>query len=82
MFCVSGLNVYPQTDVIVNSTSKRSWCSGQISNAILRKAGSEMERDLNTATIHGNGIVTDSYRLHCKKVYHIVFADSAITNQV
>lgn len=72
-------NVYPQTDVIVNSAFKNVWRRGQISNAILQKAGHEMEHELNTTAMHGNLIITKSYKLRCKEVYHIVCADSTST---
>lgn len=79
----------PQTDVIVNSTSRKNWKTGPISEAILRKAGYRMEdqlqreeyrmeRELQTASSSDTQvIVTDAFDLQCKQVYHILWPVSA-----
>lgn len=63
----------PQTDVIVNSTSRKSWNVGPISKAILRKAGYGMEKELQKASSDKLVIITDAFHLKCKKVYHILW---------
>lgn len=62
-----------QTDVIVNSTSRKSWNVGPISKAILRKAGYGMEKELQKASSDELVIITDAFRLKCKKVFHILW---------
>ncbi|XP_068602598.1 protein mono-ADP-ribosyltransferase PARP9 [Brachionichthys hirsutus] len=59
-----------QTDVIVNTTFNRDLNSGQISKALLRKAGPELQKEMRTAPMQGNVIVTNAYGLQCKEVYH------------
>lgn len=69
-----------QTDVIVNTASKCYWKSGEISKAILRKAGREMERELGKVSANDLVMVTKAYNLSCKEVYHIVCPDSQDDN--
>lgn len=64
-----------QTDVIVNTASKGFWKSGEVSKAILRKAGRGMEKELEKASARDT-IVTKAYNLSCKEVYHTVCPDS------
>ncbi|XP_003962141.2 protein mono-ADP-ribosyltransferase PARP9 isoform X1 [Takifugu rubripes] len=60
-----------QTDVIVNTAVKDCWNSGQISRAILKKAGPKMEEELkSTRAANGSIITTGPYNLHCTEVYH------------
>lgn len=68
-----------QTDVIVNTASKGFWKSGEVSKAILRKAGQEMKRDLDKAA-HDTVSITKAYNLSCKEVYHTVCPDSRDDN--
>lgn len=74
----------PQTDVIVNSTSRKYWNAGAISKAIVQKAGyrmkdqlqaeeHRMERELQRASPDTHVIVTDGCDLRCKQVYHILW---------
>lgn len=74
----------PQTDVIVNSTSRKNWTAGPISKAILRKAGPRMEKELQKAEYRmekelqkaspdEHVIVTDAFQLKCRQVYHILW---------
>lgn len=62
-----------QTDVIVNTTFGRE-LDGEISRALLRKAGYEMQKELRTAPQTGC-IITRPYNLQCKAVYHVVFTE-------
>lgn len=75
-YSTSSLFMSSQTDVIVNTASKCYWKSGEISKAILRRAGREMERDLDKASPDDLVIVTKAYNLSCKEVYHTVCPDS------
>ncbi|XP_042351030.1 protein mono-ADP-ribosyltransferase PARP9 [Plectropomus leopardus] len=60
-----------QTDVIVNTASlQRDLSVGQISNALLQRAGRGMQHELNAAPQTGHVTPTDPYRLQCKKVFH------------
>ncbi|KAM9347667.1 protein mono-ADP-ribosyltransferase PARP9 [Symphorus nematophorus] len=59
-----------QMDVIVNTTYDRDLSKGQISNAVLQKAGHKMQLDVFSATKIGNVIITQPYKLRCKEVYH------------
>ncbi|CAF98989.1 unnamed protein product, partial [Tetraodon nigroviridis] len=62
-----------QTNVIVNTTQKDSW-DGQISTAILKKAGTKMLKALKCANVgNRNVIVTEPYNLRCAEVYHTLF---------
>lgn len=69
-----------QTDVIVNTTSKQNWNGGQISRALLQKAGTKMEDELNTASMKEYFMVTKSYKLLCKEVYHTFCTDRFTDN--
>lgn len=66
----------PQTDVIVNSTSRKAWNAGPISKAILQKAGPRMERELQKASPDEHVVVTGAFQLKCKQVYHILWPES------
>ncbi|KAG7233896.1 hypothetical protein INR49_006458 [Caranx melampygus] len=69
-----------QTDIIVNTTSPDGKLSiGQISSALLRKAGHEMQHEMNSAPKNGRIIITKGYSLHCKEVYHTFCAEKART---
>lgn len=61
-----------QTDVIVNTVSP-TWNlnDGEISKAVLKKAGTRMQKDIHMASLSKNFITTNSYNLNCKEVYHI-----------
>ncbi|XP_074514243.1 protein mono-ADP-ribosyltransferase PARP9 isoform X2 [Sebastes fasciatus] len=60
-----------QTDVIVNTASDdRNLSSGEISKALLQKAGKEMQQEIQNAPQKGHVITTKPYRLPCKEVYH------------
>ncbi|XP_034430841.1 protein mono-ADP-ribosyltransferase PARP9 [Hippoglossus hippoglossus] len=60
-----------ETDVIVNSTSSdRNLSYGVVSEALLKKAGAEMQRELHRAKPKGNVMVTKGYSLKCKEVFH------------
>uniref|UniRef100_A0A3B4YFR7 Poly [ADP-ribose] polymerase 9-like n=1 Tax=Seriola lalandi dorsalis TaxID=1841481 RepID=A0A3B4YFR7_SERLL len=63
--------VSSQTDVIVNTASSdRDLSVGQISNALLSKAGSGMQHEIYGSYQKGNIITTKGYHLQCKEVYH------------
>ncbi|MEQ2249721.1 hypothetical protein ILYODFUR_032159 [Ilyodon furcidens] len=60
-----------KTDVIVNTASKdRQLNVGNISKAILHKAGYEIQKEIKKANMMGHIICTRSYRLDCKEVFH------------
>ncbi|XP_045909322.1 protein mono-ADP-ribosyltransferase PARP9 isoform X2 [Micropterus dolomieu] len=59
-----------QTDVIINSIYDKDLRNGQISNAVLQKAGYGIQKEINNASWSGNVIVTKPYKLQCKQVYH------------
>lgn len=63
-----------QTDVIVNTTSEtRNLSSGEVSNALLKKAGPEIQKELSQApqkALKGEVIITKAYKLPCKNVFH------------
>lgn len=66
-----------QTDVIVNTASPdRNLNSGAISKSLLKKAGTQMQREINSVINQGLIIQTDAYHLNCKKVFH-TFCPSA-----
>ncbi|XP_034549319.1 protein mono-ADP-ribosyltransferase PARP9 isoform X2 [Notolabrus celidotus] len=59
------------TDVIVNTTGEdRNLSSGNVSSALLNKAGYEIQKELHYANQTGPVIITKAYRLHCKNVFH------------
>uniref|UniRef100_A0A1A8RCK8 Poly (ADP-ribose) polymerase family, member 9 n=1 Tax=Nothobranchius rachovii TaxID=451742 RepID=A0A1A8RCK8_9TELE len=65
-----------KTDVIVNTASQdRSLLIGQISKAIFRKAGPEMQKEINEAVMTNYIICTKPYRLQCKQVFHTFCPD-------
>ncbi|XP_068184873.1 protein mono-ADP-ribosyltransferase PARP9 [Antennarius striatus] len=66
----SGYMEDQQTDVIVNTVFKRDLKVGQISKALLQKAGPKMQEEMNTASANGKVIITKAYGLQCKEVYH------------
>lgn len=59
-----------QTDVIVNTAFSRDLRNGQISSAILSKAGYNLQAEMKTAQLNGHVIITKAYKLQCKEVYH------------
>ncbi|XP_072253977.1 protein mono-ADP-ribosyltransferase PARP9 isoform X2 [Leuresthes tenuis] len=60
-----------QTDVIVNTASQnKNLSEGQISAAILMKAGNGMQKEMHSAKSKGHIITTKPYKLNCKEVYH------------
>ncbi|KAF3842871.1 hypothetical protein F7725_001720 [Dissostichus mawsoni] len=62
-----------QTDVIVNTTSEdRDLKFGEISKALLQKAGYEMQKEISKVSFTGRLLITNSYNLKCKKVFHTV----------
>ncbi|CAJ1078799.1 protein mono-ADP-ribosyltransferase PARP9 isoform X1 [Xyrichtys novacula] len=59
------------TDVIVNTASEnRDLSQGEISKALLKKAGYEMQKEMTNAYPSGHVIITKGYKLHCKSVFH------------
>uniref|UniRef100_A0A3Q2CMM6 Poly [ADP-ribose] polymerase 9-like n=1 Tax=Cyprinodon variegatus TaxID=28743 RepID=A0A3Q2CMM6_CYPVA len=61
------------TDVIVNTAAEdRNLSTGQISSAILKKAGSKIQKEMFTAKRTGNVICTKGYQLNCKEVFHTI----------
>ncbi|XP_068561273.1 protein mono-ADP-ribosyltransferase PARP9 isoform X2 [Cebidichthys violaceus] len=66
-----------QADVIVNTTSyQRDLRVGEISKALLEKAGGQMQEEIKKAPQKGHVITTKPYKLHCKEVFH-TFCPSA-----
>ncbi|XP_037645018.1 protein mono-ADP-ribosyltransferase PARP9-like isoform X2 [Sebastes umbrosus] len=60
-----------QTDVIVNTASLNlDLSSGEISRALLQKAGKKMQQEIRNAPQKGHVITTKPYMLPCKEVYH------------
>ncbi|XP_075961376.1 protein mono-ADP-ribosyltransferase PARP9 isoform X2 [Anarhichas minor] len=60
-----------QTDVIVNTTSiERDLGVGEISKALLKKAGIKLQEEIIEAPVKGYVITTKPYKLHCKEVFH------------
>uniref|UniRef100_A0A3Q0R704 Macro domain-containing protein n=1 Tax=Amphilophus citrinellus TaxID=61819 RepID=A0A3Q0R704_AMPCI len=58
-------------DVIVNTTSlERDLNSGQVSKALLKKAGQRMQSEIRSAPRTKHIIITNAYNLQCKEVYH------------
>ncbi|XP_054908743.1 protein mono-ADP-ribosyltransferase PARP9 [Poeciliopsis prolifica] len=69
------------TDVIVNTASDdRELNQGQISKAILHKAGYEIQKEMAKAVKKGNIYCTKSYRLKCKEVYHAICTEKSRTS--
>uniref|UniRef100_A0A1A8D8V7 Poly (ADP-ribose) polymerase family, member 9 n=1 Tax=Nothobranchius kadleci TaxID=1051664 RepID=A0A1A8D8V7_NOTKA len=65
-----------KTDVIVNTASQdRSLCIGQISKAIFRKAGPEIQKEISEAVKTNYIICTKPYGLQCKQVFHTFCPD-------
>ncbi|XP_068428086.1 protein mono-ADP-ribosyltransferase PARP9 [Clinocottus analis] len=65
-----------KTDIIVNTTSiTRDLKAGQISKALLEKAGPKMQDDIHRAQAEGHIYVTKGYKLHCKLVFHTFCPD-------
>ncbi|PWA26198.1 hypothetical protein CCH79_00013734 [Gambusia affinis] len=61
------------TDVIVNTASEeRKLNIGEISKAILEKAGYEIQKEMYKAVKKGNIYCTNGYNLKCKQVYHAI----------
>ncbi|XP_006793753.1 protein mono-ADP-ribosyltransferase PARP9-like [Neolamprologus brichardi] len=60
-----------KTDVIVNTTSlERDLKVGQVSKALLKKAGQKMQDEIENAPRTKHIIVTKAYNLGCREVYH------------
>lgn len=67
--------------MIVNTADKASWYSGQISSAILTKAGPKMEQELESTNVaNKNIIITKPYNLHCTEVYHTLCTERSSDN--
>lgn len=65
------MNVSFQMDVIVNTAAgNRDLNNGAVSRALLRKAGHKMQDEIHSAPLSGAVIITKSYNLPCKQVYH------------
>ncbi|XP_039673638.1 protein mono-ADP-ribosyltransferase PARP9 isoform X2 [Perca fluviatilis] len=59
------------TDVIVNTASpQRDLNIGEISRALLQRAGPGMQQEIYNVPQTGHVIVTNPYKLQCKQVYH------------
>lgn len=72
-----------QTDVIVNTASaQRNLDNGEISKAILQKAGKKMQEEFKHAPRQGHVIVTQAYQLQCKKVFHTFCMSKPFFQQV
>ncbi|XP_049903950.1 protein mono-ADP-ribosyltransferase PARP9 [Epinephelus moara] len=68
-----------QTDVIVNTASDKPDLNiGQISKALLQKAGQKMQEEFKKAPRQGHVIVTQAYQLQCKKVFHTFCVEKGI----
>ncbi|KAF7660860.1 hypothetical protein LDENG_00274160 [Lucifuga dentata] len=66
-----------QADVIVNTTmSGGDLSTGQISFALLKKAGRKMQDEFGRSHSHRYVIITKGYNLQCKQVYHTLCAES------
>ncbi|XP_040913509.1 protein mono-ADP-ribosyltransferase PARP9 [Toxotes jaculatrix] len=66
-----------RTDVIVNSaSSNRDLNIGQISTALLQKAGQGMQWEIYNAYGNKYVIITGPYKLNCREVYHTFCADT------
>uniref|UniRef100_A0A8P4GBB9 Macro domain-containing protein n=1 Tax=Dicentrarchus labrax TaxID=13489 RepID=A0A8P4GBB9_DICLA len=61
-----------RTDVIVNTVTSRDLNQGQISKALLQKAGNGMQQEMNAVYSNKRGymVITHPYKLQCKEVYH------------
>ncbi|XP_031147264.1 protein mono-ADP-ribosyltransferase PARP9 isoform X2 [Sander lucioperca] len=60
-----------QTDVIVNTASgQRDLKIGEISKALLQRAGYGIQQEIYNAPQTGHVIITKAYKLQCKQVYH------------
>ncbi|KAL3056675.1 hypothetical protein OYC64_019203 [Pagothenia borchgrevinki] len=71
-----------QTDVIVNTTSEdRDLKIGEISNALLLKAGDQMQKEMYKVSFTGRLLITNSYNLKCEKVFHTVCLGKGIYRQ-
>nr|XP_046259478.1 protein mono-ADP-ribosyltransferase PARP9 isoform X2 [Scatophagus argus]XP_046259479.1 protein mono-ADP-ribosyltransferase PARP9 isoform X2 [Scatophagus argus] len=70
-----GLIQDQKTDVIVNTTWNRHLNSGEISRAILHRAGPRLQQEMDKVVMKGLVIVTKSYNLQCKEVYHTICTD-------
>ncbi|XP_013125678.1 poly [ADP-ribose] polymerase 9 [Oreochromis niloticus] len=60
-----------KTDVIVNTASSdRNLNKGQISNALLSKAGDRMQDEILKHSPGKQVVITNAYKLRCKEVFH------------
>lgn len=58
-------------DVIVNTASpNKDLTKGQISAALLNKAGHKMQHEIRSAPQRNHIIITQGYNLWCKEVFH------------
>ncbi|KAK5861426.1 hypothetical protein PBY51_022824 [Eleginops maclovinus] len=63
-----------QADVIVsNASPDRDLKIGQISSALLQKAGSIMQKEIIHVPLTGNILITKPYNLKCQQVFHTLF---------
>ncbi|KAM9709259.1 protein mono-ADP-ribosyltransferase PARP9 isoform 1-T2 [Menidia menidia] len=70
-----------ETDVIVNTASAESNLNiGEISRAILKKAGYGMQNEIKRAQKMGYVVPTKAYKLNCKEVYHTFCVDRTQQN--
>ncbi|XP_062288430.1 protein mono-ADP-ribosyltransferase PARP9 [Scomber scombrus] len=68
-----------QTDVIVNTVSPdRNLRIGQISKALLEKAGPNLQMEINSVKQTGNVFVTSPQSLRCRAVYHTFCSDKDV----
>lgn len=73
---VQGFIELQTTEVIVNSVFKYDLKSGCVSQSILRKAGFEMQRELDEAKLTSDCqtvLVTEGFKLSCQYVFHVVW---------
>ncbi|CAH6792302.1 Parp9 [Phodopus roborovskii] len=73
---VQGCIELQTTDVIVNSGYKYDLKSGPVSQSILKKAGFEMERELDKVKLSSDCkmvLVTKGFKLSCQYVFHMAW---------
>lgn len=81
---VQGCIEQQTTDVIVNSGYMQDFKSGKVSQSILKKAGSEMERELEKIKLSSDYQVvhvTRGFRLSCQYVFHVAWHDRISKHQ-
>lgn len=52
---------------------------GQISSALLQKAGYQMQQEMDRAPQRGKIVITKGYSLPCKEVYHTFCTEKGMT---